>query len=45
MSGKRLKAIIVAALLAFVLSIASPSPVAPTVVLAEECEATAGGCH
>ena len=45
MSGKRLKAVIVATLLALVLSIASPSLVAPTVVLAGECGATASGCE
>jgi hypothetical protein len=47
MSGKRLKALIAAALLALAvaLSVSSPPQLVPPIVLAEECEATAsGGC-
>jgi hypothetical protein len=44
MSGKRFKALVVAVLLAFVLSISSPLPGAPSTVLAAECDSTAGGC-
>jgi hypothetical protein len=45
MSGKRLKAIIAAALLALAvaLSVGSPPELVPPAVLAEECESTAGG--
>jgi hypothetical protein len=47
MSGKRLKALIAAALLALAvaLSVSSPPQLVAPIVLAEECEATAsGGC-
>jgi hypothetical protein len=45
MSGKRLKAIIAAALLALALalSVGSPPQLVPPAVLAEECESTASG--
>jgi hypothetical protein len=53
MSGKRLKALIAVALLAFALALSVASPpqaapstvLAPSIVLAEECEAAASGCH
>lgn len=41
MSAKILKAVLVATLLALVLSIGSPVPTAPPAVLAEECGTTA----
>jgi hypothetical protein len=47
MSGKRLKALIAAALLALALalSVGSPPQLVPPIVLAEECDSTAsGGC-
>jgi len=45
MSGKRLKALVAAALLALALalSVASPPQLVTPVVLAEECESTASG--
>ena len=43
MSKKRFRAVIVAVLLAFVLSISSPPLAAPSVALAVECGSTACG--
>ena len=45
MSKKRIKAVIVAVLLALILSVGAPSPVSPSTVLAGVCGVTASGCH
>jgi hypothetical protein len=44
MSEKHFKAFMVAVLLAFSLTISAAPLVAPTVVMAAECDSTAGGC-
>jgi hypothetical protein len=44
MFGKRVKAVIVAVVVALLLSVNAPLSGGPTVVLAGECESTAGTC-
>ncbi len=45
MSGKRVKAVIIAVLVALFLSVSAPLAGGPSVVLADVCETTASGCH
>lgn len=45
MSGKRLKAIVAAVMLALALVVSTSPAVTHSVVFAEECSATASGCH
>jgi len=45
MSGKRVKAVIVAVLVALLLSVSAPLAGGPSIVLAGECEMAAGGCN
>jgi len=44
MSGKRFKALVIAALLVLTVALTSPSPAAPSAALAAECGSTASGC-
>lgn len=44
MSGKRFKALVVAALLAVTVALTSSPPAAPSVALAAVCDSTASGC-